>query len=304
MYDNDSKGISYIAGFFVLIAFSIAALFLAKEITDPIWQNMTGKTMEALKALRKSQIGPEDSLAMRLMQTITAIVGFFIPAVLAAYVLNRKPFKLLGFPGNIKPGQAALVILIMLSGMIVSASLAYFNERIPISGEWRVQFDKMEADYNKQVEAIVSLKNIKDYILALIIMGFLPALCEETLFRGGLQNFLTRATKIPWIAIVIVSIIFSLAHFSFYGFLTRFFLGVVLGLIYYYSGRLWLSILAHFINNTLIITILYSYTRQGKPINEAMQEETVGFWGIIALPVVIGLFIVFKNMSPGKRRIA
>ena len=302
MNDHDSKGISYAGGFFILIAFAIGALVLTNEIINPpIWKSLTGKSMEAIK---QGLIGPEDSDAMKIMQALTAIFGFFVPAVLAAYVLNRKPFKLLGFPGNIKASQAGLVILIILSGMIVSASLAYFNERIPISDSWRIQFDKMEEDYNKQVEAIVSLRNIKDYILALIIMGFLPALCEETLFRGGLQNFLTRSTKIPWISIVIVSIIFSLAHFSFYGFLTRFFLGVILGLIYHYSGRLWLSVLAHFINNTIIITILYAYTQKGKPINEAMQENAVGYWGIIALPVVVGLFILFKNISSGKRSFA
>jgi len=45
----------------------------------------------------------------------------------------------------------------------------------------------------------------------------------------------------------VTSIIFSIIHLSFYGFLVRFALGIVLGFIFYYSGSLWLSILFHFL---------------------------------------------------------
>ena len=134
-----------------------------------------------------------------------------------------------------------------------------------------------------------------------VIMAFLPALCEETLFRGGLQNFLTRGTNNPWFSILVVSILFSLAHFSFYGFLSRVFLGIVLGALFHYSGKLWLCILAHFINNALAITLLYIYTQQGKPLQQAMKQDATSFWGILAVPVVIGLFIVFKNASARRR---
>jgi CAAX protease family protein len=301
MLDNHSKGVSYAAGFFILIAFAIAALVFANEIASPVWKAMTGKTMDAIK---NGMIGPEDSNAMKVIQTITAIVGFFIPAVVAAFVLNRKPFKLLGFSSDIKPAQAGLVILIILSGMIVSSSLAYLNNIIPVPASWKITFQEMENEYNQQVETIISLKNSTDYILALIVMGFLPALCEETLFRGGLQNFLTRSTKTPWLSIVVVSILFSLAHISFYGFLSRFFLGIILGTIYHYSGRLWLSILAHFVNNAAALTLLYAYTQNGKPLQQALESEAESFWGFLLLPVVVALFILFKRISVANKKLA
>jgi len=96
---------------------------------------------------------------------------------------------------------------------------------------------------------------------------------------------------------VIVSIIFSLAHFSFYGFLSRIFLGLVLGALFYYSGKLWLSILAHFINNALAITLLYLSTRQGEPLQEAIKQDATNYWGILAIPLVIVLFVAFKRAS-------
>ncbi len=297
MYDSDSKGISYSAGFFMLIGFAIAGIILASVISIPIWTNMTGRS---IKEMDTAITDPANSNAVRIIQSITAVIGFLLPAILTAFLLNRRPMKLIGFQGKINWKQVGLVLAIMFVALLVSGFLSYVNEMIPITESLKLKFDKMEADYNKQVEAIIGLNNAGEYILALIIMAFLPALCEETLFRGGLQNFLTRSIKMPWLSIIIVSIIFSLAHFSFYGFLSRFFLGAVLGLLYQYSGKIWLNILAHFFNNAFAITALYIYKLQGKSLEDAINNKASTFWGILALPIVIVLLMVFKKITASK----
>ena len=299
MYDSDSKGLSYTAGFFMLIAFAVAGFILASAASIPVWTNMTGKS---IKEMGEAMTDPANSNAVKIIQCITAFVGFFLPAVIAAYLLNRKPMKLLGYSPDIKLRQIGLVILIMCVALLVSAGLSYLNEKIPVDPSWKLKFDKMENDYNQQVEAILGLNNTGEYVLALIILAFLPALCEETLFRGGLQNFLTRATKMPWLSIVIVSILFSAAHFSYYGFLSRFFLGVILGLLYQYSGKIWLNIIGHFLNNTIAITVIYVYKMQGKPVKEALSDNNSAWQGIFALPVLIGLLYLYYKISANKKK--
>lgn len=294
MYDSNSKGISYIAGFFMLICFTIAATFIASLISIPVWQGMTGTK---IGEINKGMTNPAFGNAAKMLQAITAIVGFLLPAIIMAFMLNKKPLKLLGFSGNIKLSQATLAILIIGASVFVGASLAWLNHQVPVSDSLRATFDKLENDYNKQAVAILGLNSPIEFVLALFVMAFLPALCEEALFRGGLQNFLTRSIKIPWLSIIIVSLIFSAVHFSYYGFLTRFFLGCILGALYHYSGRLWLSILAHFVNNALAITVLYVYKMNGTPLDKAIEENADSWWGIIALPVVIGLFVVYKRIS-------
>jgi hypothetical protein len=294
MYDINSKGISYTAGFFMLIAFTIAGILLAFVISIPIWIGMTGRP---LIEMEKGLSNPAYSNLAKILQSIQMIFGFFIPALVTALLLNRKPLKLLGFSRGIKINQTGLVLFIMVASLFVSASLSYFNDIIPIPQSWRTLFDKWENNYNEMAAAIISLNNTFEFILALVVMAFLPALCEETLFRGGLQNFLTRSTKVPWLSILIVSLIFSAVHFSYYGFLSRVFLGAILGIIYQLSGKLWLSIIGHFINNALAITVLYVYKIQGKSLDDAMAETNDSYWGILALPVVIGLLLVFKRTS-------
>lgn len=294
MYDSNSKGISYIAGFFILIGFVVAGLFFAGLISIPIWTGMTGTSIDEMS---KQMNNPAYADAAKVLQIIQAVFGFFLPTVLTAFLLNRKPMKLLGYSGLVRSKQAGLVFLIMLSGLFVSTSLSYATNHLPIPAEWKATFDKMENDYNSQVESIISLKSFVQYMLALFILAVLPAICEETLFRGGLQNFLTRSTKMPWLSIVIVSILFSLAHWSYYEFLSRFFLGILLGLLYQYSGKIWLNIFGHFLNNAIAITVLYVYTLQGKPLKQAIDENAETFWGVLALPVVIILLVWFRQIS-------
>ena len=295
MYDNDSKGISYTAGFFMLIAFAVGGIILASALSGLVWQQVTGRSFTEMAEGLKN---PAYSDVMKVVQTLTAVVGFFLPTVAAAFLLHKRPIKLLGFTGTgFNMRQVGLVVLLIGFSLLVATSLSYLTNSMPIPDSWKLSFDKLEEEYNRQVSAIISLKNAKDYILALIIMAFIPAVCEETLFRGGLQNFLSRGTGLPWLSIILVSILFSLAHFSFYGFLSRFFLGLVLGALFHYSGKLWLSILGHFINNALAITVLYYSIRQGRPLEEAMKQDATSFWGILAIPVVMILFVAFKRAS-------
>ena len=298
MYDSNSKGISYTAGFFILIGFVIAGVLLAGLISIPVWTSMTGTGFEKMTT---EMDNPAYANAFKVIQIITAVVGFFLPAVLTAFLLNRKPMKLIGFIGSPKGMQLFLVLLIMFFGLLVSTGLSYFNSHFPIPTNWRVSFDKMEDDYNNGVESIISLKSFADYLVALFILAILPAVCEETLFRGGLQNFLTRSTKMPWLSIIIVSILFSLAHWSYYGFLSRLFLGIMLGLLYQYSGKIWLNIFGHFLNNAIAITVLYVYTLNGTPLKEAINEDSENFWGIFALPIVISLLVWFYKISKKDR---
>jgi membrane protease YdiL (CAAX protease family) len=282
----------------MLIAFAVAGLIIAAGISAPIWQSMTGLE---LKEMQRQMNNPAYADVFKLLQVITAVIGFFIPAVVTAALLNRRPFKLLGLAEGASPQQAGVVILIIAASLAVATGLSYVNAHIPIPESWRIEFLKMEDDYNRQVEAIIRLRDTKDYIIALVVMAFLPALCEETLFRGGLQNFLTRSTNNPWVSIIIVSIIFSVVHLSFYGFLSRLFLGIVLGFIFQYSGKLWLSILAHFLNNALALTVLFFYIREGRSLRDAMKSDGASFWGLVAIPVVIAFFELFRRVS-GKRQ--
>jgi membrane protease YdiL (CAAX protease family) len=131
----------------------------------------------------------------------------------------------------------------------------------------------------------------------MIIIGLLPAIFEEVCFRGGIQNILMRWFKGPWIAIILTAIIFSAVHVSYYGFLVRFALGVALGLVFYYSGSLWLNIIFHFLFNGIQVTAMYASTIQGAKTSKDIEQNFPMWAGIIALVFIIYAFIYFRKIS-------
>jgi membrane protease YdiL (CAAX protease family) len=300
MYDNDSKGISFTAGFFILIAFVLGGSIFAAMIAQPIWTNMTGKSLEALAT---GDFTAADGTALKIMQVINALGAFVLPTLVTAHMLNRRPLKLIGFENRgMDAKQLGLVILIMATGLLFSNSLSYFTQLIPLPPSTKAYFDALENRYSGQVAALITAKSVGEYLLAVVVMALIPALGEEVLFRGGLQNFLTRGTKNPWASIIIVSIIFSLMHSSFYGFFSRVGLGIVLGAIYYYSGTIWWSIIAHFLYNAFLVTMLHVYAMRGMPLKEMLSEKTDSYWGVFALIPLVILFIMFKDSTAKSRR--
>ncbi|MGZ5287461.1 MAG: CPBP family glutamic-type intramembrane protease [Flavisolibacter sp.] len=286
--NNNSKGVSFTSGFFMLLGFALLGLVVSSVISIGLITSVAGgKIEEALK-------DPANADLIRTIQVSSMVISMFIPALAVAFLLNRKPFKLLGFRSNINVSQVILVVALMFFALFVAGAFGVMNKEIADSFGLKGWSEKLEKSYNEQVAIMLDMHSIGGYFISLFVMAFVPAVCEEMLFRGGLQNFLSRATKKPWLALVLVSILFSIVHFSAYAFLVRIFLGLMLGLIYHYTHNIWLCILAHFFNNALAVSSVYFLMQQGKGMEEAMSKEiSAAYWGFLALPLI---FVLFKSL--------
>lgn len=188
-------------------------------------------------------------------------------------------------------------MLILMVALLLASGAAWLTRSIPFPGDWVVSFESMEKAYAEQAARVIQLNSVGGLLLSLLVMAVLPAICEEVLFRSGLQNFLTRGTGRVWFSIVVASILFSLAHFSAFGFLSRVVLGIALGAVYYYSGRIWINILLHFLNNGFIVVWLYLNIQDGQKTEELMQQGSSTFWGLLALPVFVALIWWYKRLN-------
>ncbi len=104
---------------------------------------------------------------------------------------------------------------------------------------------------------IEDLLQIQDESVPLVriwlLAALLPAVCEETLFRGLLQNALAR-----WgarAAILTTAVAFAFAHASIYRVLPTFLVGALLGYVAWASRSLFTSVLAHLLNNGMLLTL-------------------------------------------------
>ena len=255
------------------------------------------------KSLSSSQVmdnlfKQENASALRWMQFISTLFLFFLPPVFYAWICHKKPFIHLGFTRNLNLPSVGTVILIMFASLFLVGALQELTEMLPWSKATLARFKEAEDSYNKVVAVMARMDNFQDYLITVLIVAFLPAVFEETLFRGALQNLLSRWLKMPILAIVITAAFFSAVHGSYLGFLSRFALGFVLGWMYYRTGNLWLNILGHFFNNAFAVTYMYLASQKGQKIDPSKIDDRFPLWmGLVSILVVYGLFMLFEKVN-------
>ncbi|MFY8024007.1 MAG: CPBP family intramembrane glutamic endopeptidase [Sediminibacterium sp.] len=292
---NQKPVVAYSSQFAMLLGFLGVGLILSgllmSWITSVILRVPFFQVPEAL-------LRPENVQFSRFANAFTTFIAFFIPAWAVAKISYQKALPTLGFNSQINIKQVVIVAAISFGALFLSGSLAAINEIIPMPATFLAKARKMENEYQQTMIALATMKNMGDLLLGLLVIAVAPAIFEEVLFRAGVQRVLVGLTKNVTIGIIISSILFSAIHASYFGFLPRVALGVVLGLIYYLTSNLWLAILMHFLNNAVVVIQIYVYTQMGKPIKEAMDESMPIWYGVFGLMIVIPAIILLKKQLP------
>lgn len=263
-------------------------------ISAGLWMAITGRPILSLES---DMLNPKYYYAIMTMQAVTTFFIFFLPVFFFALICYRNPLKFIGFNKNINYRQVLIVIGILIVTFPLSGALAELNKIIPIPKTWELKFKAMESARETQEAVLININSFYKYIMSMIVIGVLPGIFEEVCFRGGLQNLLVKWSKNPWVAIIVTAILFSVIHYSYYGFLVRFALGIILGLVFYYTGNLWLAILMHFLYNGIQVTALYLINSSGVKAPKDIEENFPIWAGVIAFVLIIYAFIRLKEIS-------
>lgn len=195
---------------------------------------------------------PEVVRVFKWLQGLSSIAIFFLTGfVFVLITYTGKPFYFLGFKKANQPNMYILAISALFFALPFVFWMGELNQKIPLP-TWMTS---MEKDALEQMQAFLKINSPIDVWVNVFIIALLPAIGEELCFRSALQNIMIRMTKSPWAGIIVTGFLFSLLHFQFEGFLPRMILGIILGVLYWYSGSIWTSILAHFFNNALQVLV-------------------------------------------------
>jgi membrane protease YdiL (CAAX protease family) len=255
------------------------------------------------KALENAFKKPENINLMRWMQFFSTFFFFFAPSLIYSWICNGKNIFWLGFNKYINGFQIMIGFLIMFSANLMAEPLADFSKSLLAHlPKLNALALNLENAYNEQVQMFSAVNTGIDFLLSLFIMAFLPALFEEVFFRAVVQNLLVNWWKKPILAILVTSIIFSLIHGSVYLFLSRIVLGFALGLMYYKSKNIWVNIIAHFLNNGIIVTTMFVYSLQHKKIDVNAVELKTDWWFVfLAGGLLVILFKSFNKYSENNK---
>ncbi len=202
--------------------------------------------------------------ALKALQILNMAGGLLLPALLFVWLTDKKPssyLKLSTIP--------AWLTLLLAAILIVAAQpfIGFTNElnsqlKLPAAFSGIESWMRNEENLAQRItEAFLSTTTLTGLAVNIFMIALLPAICEEILFRGVIAQLFTEWTRnIHW-GIFISSVIFAAIHLEFYGFLPRFLLGMSFGYLFYWSGSLWLPVIAHLINNLLSVVVEFLFRK-------------------------------------------
>jgi uncharacterized protein len=237
---------------------------------------------------------PEYTSMTQAANAVASIIGFGLPVLVVGYFTSGKLGVQLGFNPITNQKQIFIVVLLALTGLLLSGALGDLTDKLTISSSIRNWATNLEAQYKKALMAMTQMSSIWDLVFALLAIAVVPAIVEELYFRASLQKIIMDWSGKPFVAIVVTAILFSAFHFSYFGFLSRMSLGIVLGLIYYYTKTIWLPILMHFINNAIGVSALYFVRNNPKQIDKVLDSNLGYYWLILGLLMLVLLFKQLK----------
>ena len=293
--DRNSKNFSFPVQIGILLGLFGGGLIIGALISAGVWIVMTGRPILGMESDLQN---PKYYNAFLIMQAVSTLFMFFFPVIVFAKICYKNASRFLGFKTSFNYKQVLWVLAILALTFPLSGALAELTKAIPIPKNWEVKFKAMETARESQEAVLININSFYKYAMSMLIIGVLPGIFEEVLFRGGLQNIFTRWIKNPWVAIIFTSIIFSIIHLSYYGFFVRFALGTILGLVFYYSGSLWLAIILHFLYNGLQVTALYVLNDKTALAQSKDIEQNFPVWaGGIALVLIVYAFKKLLDIS-------
>jgi len=187
--------------------------------------------------------------AAKMVQAVGSIFFFFCSAVLFAYLAHPKPAQYLGLRPVRNKVQFLIIPLLMLVCAPILIQMGIWMEYLPF-GKDMISSHKTN---NERWALLLQMHQPAELLVNLLVFALLPAIGEELLFRGLIMRFSYNSNKNIHAAVLISALIFALAHPDAYNFIPILIAGILLGYIYYLTGSLWMSMLAHFMNNGLQI---------------------------------------------------
>jgi len=283
----------------LFLLFVIAGLFLSQFLAIaallPFHQYDATRLMNDLNQPLQH---PEMKMQLLFVQGISAFCAF----VLAPWTFIKwKEKQVVNFLYGIRPnGQFILLtaFLIIAATPFISL-LVEWNESIqlPKAFSFYEKWAREKEDHLKEItDLLTDLNNPAELFWGLIVIAFFPALGEELVFRGYLQNKLCRSGTNPHFAIWFSAILFSAIHLQFFGFFPRMVLGALFGYLYHFSGQFHLPVVAHFTNNGLMLTLIY-LKNKGHIAFDIEKEEQVSIGMSLGslLATLLILFLFYKQ---------
>ena len=229
--------------------------------------------------------------AIRSVLFLNHLFSFLIPSVFFALFLYRNRWADFLTLDKIPSMQnIVLGIIILLAALPFVQYTIMLNKMLPLP-EW---MHSVENETETMLKGLLKMDYTYEILVNVLVIALIPAIGEELVFRGVLQQKLIESLgKNHHLAVWLTGAVFSAIHLQFEGFFPRMILGAVLGYLFYYTKNIWVSIAAHFFNNASQV-IAYQAFKEEKTELDLEKIDVPWSAGLLSLAIVIGLIYYLR----------
>ena len=169
------------------------------------------------------------------MQAVGAVIGM---VVIPFYFLRAQKRNLPDLFSTPYAQPALIIAILVVVFMGFNSIFIKWNQDVNLP-YWIENWAKpMEEKLAELTTFMTTYDSTAQVVFAFVVIAILPAIGEEIIFRGMIQNDLMRATRNAHVSIWFAAFLFRAIHFQFYGFIPRMLLGALFGYLYFWSGNL------------------------------------------------------------------
>jgi uncharacterized protein len=180
--------------------------------------------------------------------------------------------------------------------------LAQLVEQLPLPSVFK-DLDQSSMD---ALAGVLKMDSIWALLFNLVIVGVLPGIGEELLFRGVIQKEIQKHSKSIHTAIWITAFLFAAFHLQIVGFAPKLIIGATLGYAYFLTGNIIVPMALHCINNSMATLSLYFMGGKIDPTTIEASKDSITIFPVLI--ATTGAFFVWRyiylHYYPSKTPIA
>lgn len=272
----------------------LLAGFILSQVSSLIVAYSYGINLEELSASGQNIMTESPVGFVKWSLFFSHLFTFILPS-LAFGFLQYKDHKWEELPLSKFPTSRQLLLGILFI-IVAYPAISYsytVNSWIPLP-ESMMQMEDSIAD---TMNRVLKMDTFLQFLINLTLIGIIPAIGEELLFRGIIQKYAIKLTNNGHAGVWIASILFSGIHMQFEGFLPRLGLGLVMGYSYLWTKNLWVPIILHFLNNSIPVMGIYFAGIQMATLDPSEGPQVTWYVAIISLILTIGLGRYYKQVN-------
>lgn len=282
--------LQFIVSMLVIFIFSVAGLLITLLTAWLIFGIAPGEA-----DIDQINLALKEVNYFKYLQTFQHLSMFLLPALLISFLMKGDITSYFGLKRTPLLTISILTVLFIIFLIPLNSYLAWLNAGLDLP-DWldglERWMNRKELQTERITEVLLEAGTTGGVIMNIIIIAILPALGEEFLYRGVLQNIFTGWFRSGTLAVLLTAFMFSAAHLQFYGFIPRFILGLGFGYIYLWSRNIWLPVLAHLVNNAIPVVLSYFYGWGN--INSTLDEFSSNDGFMVIIPSIIVVLIMFN----------